>query len=230
MKKLYCLVCSLFIFSTIVFSQEKYLEIIVEDTIHVEADRIYYGLTLTEHDPTDKNKLENELSKLDIQVILENYPSIKLIDYNSSALGDSSPYARYQKTNTKRNSLILEIKDKEEFMMLYERLGEHPNISGRINSLSCDDNEAVELRSMKKLMEKGQIKADKMAALMDTKVDHLIEFVELPGDSKWKNLSKAPSWGAYPSLSLKQNNRGQLSLDRTTIIVLKQVKIKYILK
>jgi hypothetical protein len=203
MKKtlLFCLIFN----TNFLFAQtnDPFVEVIAEDTIHLEADEITftinflneeYGTTVDSVETTDpdtkrtpmenneKNDSYRQLSALLKQLHIDTLKSEDLL---------IKPEERYNRFI--RNSLRLRFYSKADLALFLSKAKEIKNIVGFISDATSKKEKEGEQRLYKKILAKAKEDANNIASFSNKNVGKLLQV---------KQLEELPGgWTSYPPLS-----------------------------
>lgn len=202
--------------SSLLFSQDKYIELLISDETEIEAEEIYYKLTVSPLLPRS-NK-----SHLDLNTIESIIKSINGVEENENI---------YNMPRVNRNSPIvknLRLKSKESLQQLNFALEDYSNIAGYITSLEHSKTDSLFLDLTDKVVAKAKKKAENLAKLMEADLVEIVEISEF-GSTIFLNQN-ADLDNSNKVVIIPEFESNNIRFKSTKLILIKKLRFKFKMK
>ncbi len=208
---------------------QKTVEVIVEDTIQMTANKFNYMVYLV-------NPEEIHISATAMNSKANNLEAEQLItlikSFNVSETFQSDDYSIVPDYSDKMTIKYLSFQNKKNLQAFHTALKEYENVYANLVNASSDQEEVYEDQLIDKLLLKAENKARLFAKKLGSELDQIVELSESDDYEKGSsdlNLGLELGWTAYyPAFGNLQN----LSYSNSSgkIILSKKLVVKYRLK
>lgn len=192
------------------FSQQKFIEVQVEDTAIIEPDFFIYRITVGLNEDLREDELQYKNRQAYLKKIQQNQVSQKKTFDSLNTLFKRAGFTilppsvadLYMQADKeyKINSMDIIVTTVDSVQLLYNSIRSNKSLIGSIETATAKNEIPYYKNLYKKLIEKANAKATMIALLANLKLGAIFSVIEnKPEDAKG-------GWTAYPPLSALSNN------------------------
>jgi|GEM_PF-3502787 len=210
-------------FVSICQQENEFVEVIVQDTIHLAADRILFNLVIKKDEEISYLKVASNQSKATVQdrreETIRNIIEKQKID---TIPDDEHPILKEPLLEGIKKTFSLRFNSPQQFNRFIKEAGRINNISGNIVSKKSDKESSYRELLTKKLLETALIEATYIAGQSKKSVGKLIQVK----DDDMSAEGGAAGWTSYPPLSALYGFYG--TEYQTTIVLQRRLRVRYL--
>lgn len=210
------------IVGTIDAQPSKYLELTVEDTLLVDPTSILYQIVLYDKENfafANQAQTYHLLDKESVEALIKELK----IERSTDDATESAASISHPTTSTE---FVLLIENIDLLQSVQERLQGYHNVYSDVLEFRCGNGPEVEMDLVKKCIDQGIRKAQKIGELVGKEIGELLALEEELTKSMQKpGPNSTTSWTFHPPLSALPNQGSKATPART--ILSKRVKMRF---
>ena len=203
--------------------ENEFIEVIVQDTIHLAADKILFNVIIKRVEEMSYLKAANSPKKAIVQdrreELIRNIIEKQKID---TIPDDEHPILKEPVLEGIKKTFSLRFNSPQQFNRFIKEAGSINNISGNIVSKKSDQESGYRELLTKKLLEKALIEATYIAGQSKKSVGKLMQVK----DDDISADGSAAGWTSYPPLSALYAFYG--TEYQTTIVLARRLRVRYL--